>query len=71
MLKPNRNDCKNGKQTNLLVHRNRSVVQNPKKQWTKNSQQTTKYKVCLIHLSDISYLCLGRYVNLKQNNQNI
>ena len=27
MLKPNRNDCKNGKKTNLLVHGAKSAVQ--------------------------------------------
>ena len=44
MLKPNRNGCKNGKETNLLVQGARSAVQ--KSQITvdtKNSQQTTKY----------------------------
>ena len=29
MPKPNRNDCKNGKQTNLLVQGTRSAVQKP------------------------------------------
>ena len=32
MPKPNRNGCKNGKQTNLLVQGARGAVQNPKKQ---------------------------------------
>ena len=30
MPKPNRNDCNNGKQTDLLVKGARSAVQNPK-----------------------------------------
>ena len=30
MPKPNRNNCKNGKQTDLLVQGARSAVQNPK-----------------------------------------
>ena len=44
MLKPNRNGCKNGKQTNLIVQCVRNTVQ--KSQIivdTKNSQETTKY----------------------------
>ena len=41
--KPNRNDCKNGKQTNLLVQAARSAVQKPQVTVdTQNSQQTTK-----------------------------
>ena len=32
MPKPNRNDCKNGRQTDLLVRGAKSAVQNPKKQ---------------------------------------
>ena len=30
MPNPNRNDCKNGKQTHLLVQGPKSAVQNPK-----------------------------------------
>ena len=45
MPKPNRNGCKNDKQTNLLVQGASSAVQ--KSQVTvgkkKNSQETTKY----------------------------
>ena len=44
MLKPNRNGCKNGKQTNLLVQGVRSAVQKSQTTVdTKSSQQTTKY----------------------------
>ena len=44
MLKPNRNNCKNDEQTNLLVQGASSALQ--KSQITvdtKNSQQITKY----------------------------
>ena len=44
MPKPNRNGCKNGKQTNLLVQGTRSAVQKSQLTvHTKNSQETTKY----------------------------
>ena len=78
MPKPNRNGCKNGKQTNLLVQGARSAVQ--KSQITVDTHTHThthtkkisaNYKVCIMHLSDVSYLCLAKYGNLKQNNQNI
>ena len=83
MPKPNRNGCKIGKQTNLLVQGNRTAVQKSQVTVDTKTQQTKKVciihlsklsannKVCIIHLSDISYLCLAKYVNLKQNNQNI
>ena len=69
MPKPNTNGCKNGKQTNFLVQGTRSAVQ--KSQVTVETKLSANNKVCIIHLSDISYLCLAKYVNLKQNNQNI
>ena len=69
MPKPNRNGCKNGKQTNLLVQGTRSAVQ--KSQVTVDTKTLSKQQVCIIHLIDISDLCLAKYVNLKQNNQNI
>ena len=44
MPKPNRNGCKNGKQTKLLVQGTRSAVQKSQVTVdTKNFQQTTKY----------------------------
>ena len=44
MPKPNRNGCKNGKQTNLLVQGTRSAVKiSQVTVHTKSSQQTTKY----------------------------
>ena len=70
MPKPNRNACKNGKQTNLLVHGARNAIQ--KSQKTVDTKKLlASNKVCIIHLSDTSYLCLANYVHLKQNNQNI
>ena len=69
MPKPNTNGCKNGKQTNFLVQGIRSAVQ--KSQVTVDTKHSANNKACIIHLSDISYLCLAKYGNLKQNNQNI
>ena len=70
MLKPNRNVCKNGKQTNLLPQGARSAVQ--KSQIPVDTKQlSVSKKVCIIHMSDISYRCLANYVHLKQSNQNI
>ena len=44
MPKPNRNGCKNGKQTNLLVQGTRSAVQKSQVTVdTKYFQETTKY----------------------------
>ena len=44
MPKPNRNGCKNGKQTNLLVQGTRSAVQKSQVTAdTKYFQETTKY----------------------------
>ena len=61
---------KMAKKTNLLAQGTRSAVQ--KSQVTVDTKTLSKQnKVCIIHLSDISYLYLAKYVNLKQNNQNI
>ena len=68
MPKPNRNDCKNGKQTDLLEQGARSAVE--KSQIIADTKISANNKVC-IHLSYISYLCLAKYVSLKQNYQNI
>ena len=62
MPKPNRNGCNNGKQTNLLVQVTRSAVQ--KSQVTVDTKLSAN-KVCIINVSDKSYLCLAKYVNLK------
>ena len=43
MPKPNRNGCKIGKQTNLLVQGNRSAVQKSQVTVDTKTQQTTKY----------------------------
>ena len=68
MLKKNRNGCKNDKQTNLLVQGTTSAIQ--KSQITVDTKNLpANNKVCIIHLSDMSYL--AKYFNLKQNNQNI
>ena len=69
MPKPKRNGCKNGKQTDLLVQGARNAVQ--KSQITVDTKISANSKVCIIHLSDISYLCLAKYVSLKQNYWNI
>ena len=61
MAKPNKNDCKNGKQANLLVQGARSNVQ--KLQITVDTKLLTNNKVCIIHHSDISYLYLAKYVS--------
>ena len=67
MPKPNRNHCKNGKQTNLLVQGARSAAQIT----LDKTKLSGNKNICIIDLSDINYLCLAKSVNLKENNQNI
>ena len=55
MLKPNRNACENGKQTNFIVQGAKSAVQ--KSQITVDTKKLlASNKVSIIHLSDIRYL---------------
>ena len=42
-----------------------------KSQITVETKITANNKVCIIRLSDTSYLCLAKYVSRKQNYQNI
>ena len=49
MAKPNKNDCENGKQANLLVQGARSDVQ--KLQMTVDTKLLANKKVCIIHTS--------------------
>ena len=61
MPKPTRNNCKNGKQTSLLVytrcHKFQTIVDT-----TKPSRNNKK---CITHQSDMGYLCLIEYVSDK------
>ena len=59
MLKPNRNGCKNGKQTNLLVQGSRSAVQ--KSQITVDAQKKTISKQwSMYHTSEWHKLPLSK-----------
>ena len=62
MPKPTRNNCENGKHTNLLVQVAGSAVQ--KSQITVyTSKVSANNKVSITHQSDISYLYLLQYVS--------
>ena len=50
MPKPNRNGCKNGKRTNLLVHGARSAVQ--KSQITDRHKKTLNKQQSMYHTSE-------------------